>query len=201
MIGADSLDMARLRVASADAGFTLVEVSVSLAIIGVVMASVTSFFVSGVRGVHHQGEQQTAAHLAMDGMEQARALRGEALLAGRAVCAAACPTVGGVAGFLAGTERWDGVSPTGAASALPHPADAVVSAVDGVEYRRFWYVGKCWQPRGGGACVNVPANPLLFYRVVVVVTWSDSACADQTCLFVTSAQFSGNLHDPIFRPA
>ncbi len=193
--------MARLRGPRTDAGFTLVEASVSLAIIGIVMASVTSFFVRGVRGVHYQGGQQTAAHLAMDGMEQARALRGEALLAGRAVCAVACPTVAGIAGHLTGLERWDGVSSTGAAAALPHPGTAVVSVVDGVEYRRFWYVGKCWRAGAGGACVNAPANPLLFYRVVVVVTWPDSACAGGTCLFATSAQFSGNLNDPIFRPA
>lgn len=193
--------MARRRGAPADAGFTLIEVSVALAIFGVVMASVTSFFVGGVRGVHYQGEQQTAAHLAMDGMEQARALRGEALLAGRAVCAAVCPVVSGAADHLAGTERWDAAPSTGAAPALPHPATAQVTTVDGVEYRRYWYVGKCWQPRGGGACADAPANPLLFYRVVVAVTWPDTECAGGTCLFATSAQFSGNLLDPVFRPA
>ena len=162
--------MRRVRPDRSDEGFTLVEVSVSLVIVSIVMASVTAFFLDGLRSVHRQGEQQTAAELALDGMEQARNLRGKALLAGRAVCTS-CPTVADASAYLTASERWDAASTDGVAPTLPRPSSADVRTVDGIDYRRYFYTGRCWTPRSGGACVNSPANPLTFYRVVVSVSW------------------------------
>jgi prepilin-type N-terminal cleavage/methylation domain-containing protein len=192
--------MRRARSEFPDDGFTLVEVSVSLVIVSIVMASVTAFFIDGLRSVHRQGEQQTAAELALDGMEQARTLRGKALLAGRAICTS-CPTATGASTYLTTTERWDAASSDGVTPTLPRPGSPDVRTVDGIDYRRYWYAGRCWTPRTGGACVNSPANPLSFYRVVVAVTWPDTNCNAGTCSFVTSALFSGNLLDPVFEPA
>ena len=192
--------MPRVRSRSRDEGFTLIEVSISLVIVSIVMASVTVFFLDGLRRVHRQGEQQTAAELALDGMEQASTLQGEALLAGRAVCTA-CPTATGAATYLTSTERWDTASSDGVAPTLPLPGTADVRTVDGIDYRRYWYAGRCWAPKGGGACVANPANPLTFFRVVVAVTWVDAICDTGTCSYVTSALFSGNLINPVFEPA
>lgn len=60
---------------SPDDGFSLVEVLVSLAVVGILAGSLTTAFVGSLRTTHHQGEQQTAARLALDGVEQARAVR------------------------------------------------------------------------------------------------------------------------------
>jgi prepilin-type N-terminal cleavage/methylation domain-containing protein len=64
-----------------DAGFTLIEVLVSISLIGVVMAALTTFFVSAQGVANVQDGQQTAVQLATDGIEAARALSPADLLA------------------------------------------------------------------------------------------------------------------------
>jgi prepilin-type N-terminal cleavage/methylation domain-containing protein len=60
----------------ADAGFTLVEVLVSLAVIGVVMTAVTTFFVQSMVNINYQGARQAAIQVASDEMAQLRQLPG-----------------------------------------------------------------------------------------------------------------------------
>ncbi len=69
-----------VRKPSSDAGFTLVEVVVATTLIAVVMTALTSFFISTLQVTNLQGNQQTAAQLATDGVEMARALPGTTLL-------------------------------------------------------------------------------------------------------------------------
>jgi prepilin-type N-terminal cleavage/methylation domain-containing protein len=64
----------------ADAGFTLVEVLASLAVIGVVMTAVTTFFVRSMVTVHIEGARQAAIQVASDAMEQLRAVPGSLAL-------------------------------------------------------------------------------------------------------------------------
>lgn len=64
-----------------DAGFTLVEVLVSLAVIGVVMTAVTTFFVRSMISVDLQGSRQAAIQLASDGMERLREMPGSSVYA------------------------------------------------------------------------------------------------------------------------
>jgi prepilin-type N-terminal cleavage/methylation domain-containing protein len=59
-----------------DAGFTLVEVLTSLAVIGVVLTAVTTFFVRSMATVDAQGARQAAIQLAADGMERLREVPG-----------------------------------------------------------------------------------------------------------------------------
>jgi prepilin-type N-terminal cleavage/methylation domain-containing protein len=189
-----------LRSAQPDGGFTLIEVLVALALVSIMVGSLTTFFVGSLRMTSYQGEQQIAAQLALDGIEDARTLRGDTLIEGRAICSSGCPAAAaGVAPYLVGTERWDAPAVAGVAAALPTPTAADVVSRDDIAYSRYWHVGRCWQPKGGGACVNVPANPLHFYRLVVAVTWKDSRCVASICAFVTSALFNGDLVDPVFR--
>jgi prepilin-type N-terminal cleavage/methylation domain-containing protein len=58
--------------ASKDDGFTLVEVLTSLAVIGVVLSAVTTFFVRSMVTIDVQGARQAAIQVASDSMEQLR---------------------------------------------------------------------------------------------------------------------------------
>lgn len=59
-----------------DQGFTLVEVLVSLAVIGTVLSATTTFFVKSMTSVNLQGDRQAAIQLASDGMERMREVPG-----------------------------------------------------------------------------------------------------------------------------
>jgi prepilin-type N-terminal cleavage/methylation domain-containing protein len=60
----------------ADAGFTLIEVLSALAVVGVVMTAVTTFFVRSMVTVDVQAARQAAIQVAADGMEELRAVPG-----------------------------------------------------------------------------------------------------------------------------
>ncbi len=193
-----------------DDGFSLLEVVVSLALIGVVMASVGAFIVGGLRAMYRQGEQQTAVRYAVDGVEEARTLRGGALVADRSACtsAASCPDPGvaGTAAAAAVGTAWQGRHDMGTSAArLAPPAHPEQLTVDGVTFQRRIYVRQCWAPRaGGGVCANVSSVPVPnvlapFWRVVVVVSWRNSRCAGGLCSHAVATLFTGSLIDPVFR--
>jgi prepilin-type N-terminal cleavage/methylation domain-containing protein len=211
------MDRARRR--RTDEGFTLIEVLVSVAIIGMVMASVTAFFVSSIRMTHRQGLQQAAAQLMIDGIERARTYRGPALVEGRQACSVAggspCPaTVAtGASGYLTApavnsAARMD--KPAGTPPSLPVPVAPLAQGVpvpagdpryvqlDGITYTRNWYIETCRQPATGGACDQTAAHPVLFYRVVVAVTWNDRACPAGLCTEATSTLVSVATAEPLF---
>lgn len=58
--------------ANRDDGFTLVEVLTSLAVIGVVLSAVTTFFVRSMITIDVQGARQAAIQVASDAMEELR---------------------------------------------------------------------------------------------------------------------------------
>jgi prepilin-type N-terminal cleavage/methylation domain-containing protein len=64
----------------ADAGFTLVEVLTALAVIGVVMTAVTTFFVRSMVSVDLQGARQAAIQVTSDQMERLREMPGSSVL-------------------------------------------------------------------------------------------------------------------------
>lgn len=71
----------RTDTAPADAGFTLVEVLAALAVISVVLAATTTFFIRSMVTIDQQGARQAAVQVASDGMEQLRAVPGAHALA------------------------------------------------------------------------------------------------------------------------
>lgn len=66
---------------SGDDGFTLIEVMVATSLIGIVMAALMTFFSATIGVTNQQSGVQTAAQLATDGIEAARARPIAALLA------------------------------------------------------------------------------------------------------------------------
>ncbi len=178
-----------------DEGFTIVEVLVSLALLGTAMAAMGPFFVGSIQTVTHQRASQSAVELVDSAIEQVRAVRGSSLLSGR--------------GKIKSTEQWnnapDVVKPYLAVTQLasdpditddtsllgpdaPIPTVPQSLAVGGITYTRSIYVGKCDVYLGktgtNGACVSAATVPpptdttldLQFFRVIVLVTWPNADC-------------------------
>ncbi|MBM2620824.1 type II secretion system protein [Actinoplanes sp. LDG1-06] len=194
-----------------DDGFTLIEVVVAMGIITVVMTSLTVFLVNSRKAARHAAQRDTAVRLALDGMEKARGLRGSALLGGRQQCTSCADVTSAQAVSLLGaTTRWDaagtgtlaipqpGVQPDG--SVVSTPADPEVVLLDAVPYRRYYYLGACWQPAVGALTTSLTcgttaaAAPLV--RLVVAISWNDPQCPANTCGHAEAALFSTAIVDP-----
>jgi prepilin-type N-terminal cleavage/methylation domain-containing protein len=190
-----------------DDGFTIVELLISLALLGTVMAAMGPFFVGSVKAVSHQRASQVAVQLADGAVEQVRALRGSSLLAGRGQTAStaqwdAAPAV--VTAYQPTMKlAWDSKVAATAGADAAVPTGTQVLTVEGNTYRRTVYVGKCdiyLTPGSTGTCVNPDTSTaptdntkdLLFFRVVVLVQWSNTDCGSTatsnlgTCEFVAS---------------
>ena len=180
-----------------DSGLSLIEVIVSIALIGIAMGTLTPVIVASVSATSRQGNMQVAAQLADDAADKVRSLKGSALVAGRDKSSSdaqwATP-VTGVAPYLVDSqETWDPTVTTGGVEATLPTTGSVVS-INGVHYVQNWYLGRCWQPKTGGACALPDAPPtstdIGFLRVVVAVTWPDRHCAHTICSYVTSTLVS-----------
>lgn len=165
-----------------DRGFTLIEVLVSLALIGTMMTALVPFLVRSVTVAEEERKRQVAVQLATDGIERASAVTGAAALSGR--------------GYAAAKAQWDAVHasvttayaeavrPHLATMSLGNPMDASTAAkapwlawdlhlpsgstagataglptapvdvlLGGTTYRQNWYLGICRGQLGtGGAC-------------------------------------------------
>jgi len=185
-----------------DSGFTLLETLVSLAIIGVLAASFTIFLVSANRISRRASVQDTAAQIAVDGMERARGMRGAALLAGRAECDGThlCDPVGAAVSAYLGTlpMRWDAAGV--GAPVLPLPSDPEIVELDGLRYQRSYYLARCWQTAasdgstGSRPCTVSAAgssHPAEYVRLVIAVTWPGPGS------YVTSTLMSSSTVDPL----
>jgi prepilin-type N-terminal cleavage/methylation domain-containing protein len=210
--GAPATEHSPVRTKRPDDGFTLVEVVVALGIISVVMTSLTVFMVNSRRSGHYSSLRDTAVQVAAEGMEKARAVRGSALLGGRAQCAGTCPAVVSttVSDLLgAGTTRWDapaagtltvpapGTQADG--SAVTQPADPEVVVLDGTTFRRYYYLGTCWQPRlttsATGVTCGTATDTAQLARLVVAVTWTGRECSP-LCSYAEAGLFSVAVTDP-----
>jgi prepilin-type N-terminal cleavage/methylation domain-containing protein len=202
----------RIRRDPPDDGFTLVEVVVALGIIAVVMTALTVFMVDSRRSGHYSSQRDTAAQLAVEGMEKARGVRGSALLGGRAACTA-CPAVvsATVTDLLgAGLTRWDAPDLSGTltvpapgtqsdGSTVSRPTDPEVIQLDGTPFRRYYYLGTCWQARVTTNATGVGCGPAAdtaqLARLVVAVTWTGRECRP-LCTYAEAGLFSVAVTDP-----
>lgn len=183
-----------------------------MGIITLVMTSLTVFLVGSRKAARHAAQRDTAVRLALDGMEKARGLRGSALLGGRQQCTATCvDAVSTQVDTLLGaaTTRWDAAGPGTLAvpqagaqpdgSTVAAPGDPEVVLLDGVPFKRYYYLGACWQPTvslaSSLACgATATAAPLV--RLVVAVAWRDGQCPAGTCAHAEAALFSTAIVDP-----
>jgi len=222
-----------------DEGFSVIEVMVSLTLLTVTMAAMGPFLVRSFLVVGQQRADQAAIELANSAVEQVRALKGRALLSGRAEGKS--------------TDQWQEAYDTGPEvikSYLAVPGRAIPSKVnrkltmklawdpdpatnpdageeaaistlpqemplDKTFYTRSIFVGECnvymmnlpGYLRTSGDCVNpdivlAPAvsdpRVLRFFRVVVLVTWTDKICDTGRCSRTASTLIS-RAPDPRFK--
>ncbi|MFF5231837.1 putative Ig domain-containing protein [Dactylosporangium sp. NPDC000521] len=218
------------RTPPSDAGFSLVETLTSIAIIGVVMTALTTFFVRTTTTLNTQRGLQTAVRLAHDGVDLVKSLPGSTIVAGRGGLDAKQQLDDLKAGNIPGLElpslknlldtmtpAFDaGLGPLAKSVAAPAlPIGAEPLTVLNAEFSRYWFVGSCNMPLGNlsilkpeelGACslASLPGILVPFYRVIVAVTWkNDRGCAGTggVCHYVTQTLVSASATDPIFNPS
>jgi type II secretory pathway pseudopilin PulG len=184
---------------------SLIEVLVAIALVGVVMTAVASFFVRSVSATNQQRGKQVATHLADSAMERVRALKGSSIADGRKK-----PTGSGIGLIgtpvvtLPGDTTWRNEAVANTTPLLPTEPENV--RVAGTDYRRYWYVGECRMPQvvivGLNECaITIPVSSTTavpMFRVVVAVTWPDKVCTRNECVFVTSTLVSGAADEPVF---
>jgi prepilin-type N-terminal cleavage/methylation domain-containing protein len=197
-----------------DNGFSLAEVIIALGIIAVALAGAIPFVVSSVARLDFDRQRQAAVRLAADAAEQARAVDGATILAGRGNSSSAAQWAAApaeVRPYLDRMQRaWDPdpslPGNSGAAAVVPTSPRPVT--LNGITYEQNWYVGRCRQQGATGAAERPCENPTLpdsapgrvdvpVIVIAVAVTWPHRQCPGGTCAYATSSYVSA-ADDPIF---
>ncbi|MBO3102653.1 Ig-like domain-containing protein [Cellulomonas fengjieae] len=202
-----------------DAGFTLMEVLVALALIAIVASASLAFFINGTRTVTTQQRQQNATSIANEAMEDSfsrvakfSTTKTSGMVVGRTKAevqaAWSTATAAGVVGLSDAFPDWD-------ASTSPAPSagtgDDAVKLTYQVEKSRIKYTvttlfGSCYRSttlpgapctKSGGTAAWV-ADPgyQRMIRAAVMVTWPDitGSCGGTVCTYNISSLIDPN-HD------
>ncbi|MFC4058205.1 putative Ig domain-containing protein [Planomonospora corallina] len=204
---------ARRAAVRGDAGFTLVEMLAALVVIGIVMSALTVFFTNSLDFTGRQRTRQVAIQLAADGVDRVRALTGSTVLSGRSKLATTAQqdsAPDAVDPYLRTMKPdWDPMLPESSTAGVsaPLPTSPDTTTVNGLDYARSWYVGRCRQQAGDttGVSCEHPDSPdpapgkadVPFFRVVVAVSWQQKGCPAEGCTYVTSTLTSASA-DAIF---
>ncbi len=187
-----------------DRGFGLLEAVMATAVIGILMAGLSVFFVRSMVLVDRQGDAQAAVRVAADASEHVRALRGPALPTGRdaATTAAQWSTApAAVDGWERTVEKvWDPDAAAGAGAGAPLPSTPQEVQRDGVTYRLDYYLGACRQlradPQAPCTAAGPPQPATVLYRVIITVSWP--GCATGPCFYATSLLVGATDAEPFF---
>jgi prepilin-type N-terminal cleavage/methylation domain-containing protein len=154
-----------------DAGFTLVEVIVSLLLLAVVMSAALSLFVRALSNTDLQAQRGQAITIATDRLEQVRTLPVADLVDGRTAASVTAlwtwdPAL--TAGTVAASD------PTALTGAVPLVPTIQTRTVDNVDYIVRTYIDTCYLPTTGTntTCGTTAASAKAMYRVTVSVAWS-----------------------------
>jgi prepilin-type N-terminal cleavage/methylation domain-containing protein len=156
-----------------DEGFTIVEVLVSLAVIGIVLLAVSTFFTKSMATVRLQGARQAAIQIASSSMEQLRALSGTTAINWLVAKAALAPANAGTSSSVVYQQQWSwswSCSTTPVSGCPATPIDAIA------------------------------VSPLLA-SANVVITWTGQDCptdANGKCSYQLGTQLSLSTSEPVF---
>ncbi|GAA0814006.1 prepilin-type N-terminal cleavage/methylation domain-containing protein [Spirilliplanes yamanashiensis] len=190
-----------------DAGVTLLEVVVALAVIAAALASLLAFFVRAVETTRVHTDRQAATRYAVVAMERVSLLPGTAVLVNRPHAAVQAqwsrsrpPQVDALLAATRTEMAWS--AQTAAVEGLPTAPERVTDGGAPTKFTRHWYVGRCWQQPTGGDCVVVPAAQrparVAMFRVVVAVQWASADCDGGQCFHVESMLANVDRTDPAF---
>src|SRR5438876_3540725 len=139
--------MAGVRRPPSDEGFTLVETLVSIAMIGIVMTAMVTFFAGTVAVSNQQRGKLAAVQLADNATEQVHSVRGSTIIAGRDKASSDAQwinPVAGVAGYLAAmTEVYDTAAAAGSGASAVLPTSPQPEVIGGLTLTENWYIGRC----------------------------------------------------------
>jgi prepilin-type N-terminal cleavage/methylation domain-containing protein len=193
----------------ADGGFTLVETIVALSIVGTIMASLAVFFVRSATVQHEQADTQVAVQLATSSMDYVSQLPGPNVVLGRtssavqsewALASSQAPGVGAYLAKTAQASQDPSVPAPASVQGLPTTPETVQLTGDSTPYKRWWFVGTCWQPKTGGDCVlAAAAGSVQMYRVIVAITWPSPNCTAGLCQYVAAMLTESTLEDPTWQ--
>jgi type II secretory pathway pseudopilin PulG len=196
----------------------LLEMMVALTLVTVVMAALTVLFVNTMASTSHLRSKQVATSIASSAVDKARGLGALGSESGRDSSSVTTqfagfattpvqswlttmtPATDGTATAGQGTVACDPTNPTGRCADLP--TVPVTQTVNGKSFSTSSLVGTCWRAgtdtSGTQACDTTKASgDIQYFRVVVAVSWSDTACASDTCYFITAILLNGQT-DPTF---
>jgi prepilin-type N-terminal cleavage/methylation domain-containing protein len=205
-VGAGSF--AEGRAAHSDSGFSLLEVIMSIAIIGIVTAAATSVFATGMKASNQMRRTQEATRLADDALELVRSYSSYYLLTGRDLHSTTDQwnnvglTNPKIAPFLNGSSMVSdaaavldhglacSVIPSGDNSNYCLPTVPTQTTVDGTQFSTSIFVGGCWQKiwattpptTASTDCLSTAAGGvgMPLFRVIAAVQWSGSMCPTVT---------------------
>jgi len=184
-----------------DDGFILLESMVSITLITVIMAALTSLFVTVIRVDSEQRARQVAVQVADSAASMVRSLPTSDLLTGRTqalVDAQWASAASDVQPYLAAMEK---ALPLTSIGTVVLPMALPPQVVHGISYTVNVYLGWCHpETPASPACVT-PASSHDQLRAVFGVTWPDKHCAltagTPTCVY-TSATLLSTAVDPVF---
>lgn len=192
---------------SAD-GFSLMEVIIAIAIIGVVAISSVSLTISGIASASMQERRQIAVTIASGAMENVSAQTVATLYDGRwqsdvqaaFTANSTTPGIAAVGGVSPTYARWDAGASSSSVAQVPVTSPAV--SLSGTIYTTTTLIGPCYQPTAGGDCTILSGHPnfsdvvpgyLSLIRVVVVVRWTaGSSCTASGCYYSTTTLIDPN---------
>ena len=186
--------------ASGEDGFTLLEAVISIALLSIIMAALTTFSITTINSTGYQRQRQAAVQVANSTLDTLRAVQSSTLANGRTAAAVqsqfnAAPTQ--VAPWLTTmTQLSDG---SGATS--PQIPMSASTTLNNTVFTATNYLGTCTASGTAvtdNACTTtVPSNPVTYTRAVVAVTWPGPRCPNSLCSLVTATLISPRS-DPLF---
>src|SRR4051812_3419160 len=179
-----------------DGGFILLESMIAITLITLLAAALGTFFVNGVASTNQQRARQFATQVAATAIEGLRSVPASDLKTGRdqnsvthqfeSAPAAAAPWIDPT---LMSRDFSDNTAADGSGATALVPASATPVTINGKSFTVNRYLGVCAAPRGNSADCTVArrSDPaaLSYIRAAVAVAWSDSHCADGTCVYAT----------------
>ena len=191
-----------------EAGFSLMEVIVAIAVISIVAISSVSLTINGIKIAATQERRQIAVTIASGAMENISAQTVTTLYDGRRqsdvqaafTANSSTPGIAAAGGISPTYARWD--AGASSSSLAQVPVTSPVVNLGGTLYATTTLIGPCYQPIAGGNCTTLSSHPdstdvvsgyLSLIRVVVVVRWTaGSSCAAAGCYYSTTTLIDPN---------